>query len=244
MGGAPVPGSLVLGVVFMSQRWVRVLALTGALWMVLIVVGNDVLGDSGSAPGVDDPPSAFAEYYANEIDTVAWVSVAIDIAGFGFGLVFVGFIASRLREAGSFGSIAGVAGAVALAIKLGSAAPQLTAMYRADEGLDPEIVKTLIDLNGFAFLITFLPLGIFAIATSLGALSAGIAPKWTCWLGVVSGSALFVGMPLAVSGPGFLGMLAFIVWTVAFSVAMAIRPGPAVVEQPVDDAGTVHGALR
>lgn len=226
----------------MSQRWFRALALTGALWMVLIVVGNDVLGDSGSAPAADDPPSVYAEYYANEVDTLSWVSVAIEFAGFGFGLVFVGFIGWRLRDAGSFGSIATVAGAVALAVKMASGAPALTAMYRADEGLNPEIVKTLVDLNVFAFLITFLPLGVFAIASSLGALSLKLAPKWTCWLGVVSGVALFVGMPLVVEGPGFIGMLAFIVWTVAFSVAMAIRSAPA---SPVQggDAGTVQPAL-
>jgi hypothetical protein len=210
--------------------------------MALIVVGNDVLGDSGSLPAADDPPSAFAEYYANETDALAWVSVAIDIAGFGFGLVFVGFVASRLRGAGSFGSIAGVAGAVALAIKVGSAAPHLTAMYRADEGLNPEIVKTLIDLNGFAFVMTFLPLGIFAAAASLGALGAGIAPKWICWFGVVSGAALLVGMPLAVSGPGFIGMLVFIVWTVTFSVAMAVRAGNALASQPVGTPAA-RGAL-
>ncbi len=225
----------------MSQRWFRALALTGALWMVLIVVGNDVLGDSGSAPAADDPPSVYAEYYANEVDTLSWVSVAIDFAGFGFGLVFVGFIGSRLRDAGSFGSIATVAGAVALAIKVASGAPELTAMYRADEGLNPEIVKTLVDLNGFAFLITFLPLGVFAIASSLGALSARVAPTWTCWLGVVSGIALFAGMPFVIDGPGFLGMLAFIVWTIAFSVAMAVRPGSAGVGRPVA-AGAVQGA--
>jgi hypothetical protein len=85
-------------------------------------------------------------------------------------------------------------------------------------------LRTLTDIGAMAFVISFLPLGLFTLATSAGARQLDAAPSWVIWLGVVAGTLLIIGAPFALNGPGFIGMLVFLVWAIAFSATLALRP--------------------
>ena len=203
-----------------GTTWQRALALTGALWIILIVLGNDILG--GGGPEIGDPLSVYAAHYA-DVSTANWAAGVVTFAGLGLGLVFVSVVAERISAAGMWSRLALASGTASLTVKLLSDASTMAAMYRGSE-LSPELLRTLTDIGAMAFVISFLPLGLFTLATSAGARQLDAAPTWVIWLGVVAGTLLIIGAPFALNGPGFIGMLVFLVWAIAFSATLALRP--------------------
>ncbi len=203
--------------------WQRALALTGVLWVALLILGNDVIGQAGDAPQPGDSLAEYSRYYADDITMRSWVAVGMEIAGMGFGLVFIAFAGTRLARAGFPCRLATVAGTAALAIKLGSGSALLAALYRADDGLDPQLLRLVSDVGGFAFVLSFLPLGLFAIGLAAAARELRAVPRWVWAWGIAAGALLPVGMPFAVNGPGSIAMLVFLLWTVVFSVSLAVR---------------------
>ena len=61
----------------MSLSSSRLLALTGALWILLLIIGNDVLGQSDAAPMPSDGPQVFADYYAQHNGGRAWAGARV-----------------------------------------------------------------------------------------------------------------------------------------------------------------------
>lgn len=200
----------------------RAAGICGILWIVLLVVGSDVVGQSGDQPGMNDAPQVYADWVAGHSGVRAWAALWIVAAGFGFGLLFVALVAHAVSASGVAARIVLAAGTMAITIKLGSESTIIPLLFRGDENLDPNIVRTLSDMVGSAFALTFLPLGIFTLATAAGGLRTGFLRPWVAWAGGVAGVALLVGMPMAIDGPGFLGMLAFLLWVVVAGVSLLV----------------------
>jgi uncharacterized protein DUF4386 len=92
-----------------------------------------------------------------------------------------------------------------------------------------ELIRVLAVLHFGNFLTAFAALGIGAAAFGFGlAWSAGIAPRWLGWLGLLAGG-LLVLTPLAVTVdvlffPFFFGAILTIVWLLAAGLWLALRP--------------------
>src|SRR5215212_11215184 len=118
----------------MSDRmWRRLGAAGGIFYVVLTLLGNDVIG--GTRPGI---------------------GLLVELLGFVFFAFFLGSLWACLRSAeGEGGWLSAAAfggGLVALAVKLASVAPVLA--VRASEGMDPGTAKALLAMNGASFDIT------------------------------------------------------------------------------------------
>ena len=111
-----------------------------------------------------------------------------------------------------------------IAVKVGFAAPFLTAVYLSDKGLSDELLRALININGAAFALSFIPYGIMMLALGAGILAYRHMPTWLGWAGIVTGVALIAGAPFVEDdGPGFIAMLLFIIWNIAASVTLFVK---------------------
>ena len=192
----------------MSDRmWRRFGAASGIFYVVLALLGNDVIG--GTRPGI---------------------GLLVELLGFVFFAFFLGSLWACLRSAeGDGGWLSAAAfggGLLALAVKLASVAPVLA--VRASEGMDPGTAKALLAMNGASFDITFLPLGVMLLATAIVTVRTGALPRWLGWSSVVVALGLLGALSAAVVSPSppewvFLAMLLFALWTVATSIALIRR---------------------
>jgi len=107
----------------------RLGAVTGAAFVVLILVGNQ-LATAGSGQSAHPTGDQVLRDAAHQVSSASVTAgVALEVLGFATFIVFLGYLADVLRRAagGRRGSIAAgtgiVSGAVMVAVKLGSAAP-------------------------------------------------------------------------------------------------------------------------
>jgi hypothetical protein len=199
----------------MSDRmWRRLGAAGGIFYVVLTILGNDVIG--GTRPGI---------------------GLLVELLGFVFFAFFLGSLWACLRSAeGDGGWLSAAAfggGLVALAVRIASVAPVLA--VGASEGMDPGNANALIAMNGASFRwayfsITCLPLGVMLLSTAILAVRTGALPRWLGWASAVVALGLLGALSAAVVSPSppewvFLAMLLFALWTVATSIVLIRRAG-------------------
>jgi hypothetical protein len=200
----------------MSDRSLeRTGAACGIVYVVLLMVG----------PSIGGPTST--------------VGFSLEILGFLFFLFFLGSLWSALHRAeggsGWLSATAFGAGLMAVTIKIASAAPVLAARYRAADGLDPQLARTLQDINDASFFLTFFPLAVLLVVFAIVAIRSGALPRWLGWIAAVLSAAFLAGgmagsADLAFEWAG-LPMILFTVWVIATSVVLIRRAGK---PRPVD----------
>ena len=217
----------------MNYPSARLAAASGAFYVVAIMVGGALMeSDSGA---------------------VARASYALAVLGFIAFVVFVGFLHRILRLAeGPDGWVATVALGAGLLYSAGrfdAQAPRMVEVYRGD-ALSADLARTLVDLNGMAFVVTGLLLGLYTASAGWVCLAHRLRPRWLGWFGLVTGVlAVFAGV-VGMVDPGSYIPLAFVaglVWTLVVSILLTVRPRRWAAErpQPIPTVGRtgVPGAL-
>ncbi len=209
-----------------TSRITRFVALTGAAGWLMLAVLNDLV--AGSSPPYDASPGDWAAYAAGHHGAAHYAGLYGEMAALALAMVFVGLLCSLLRRAegdrGALAVIALTAGVVGAATKIASGAPILAALYLSDKGLDGEATRVLFNTNGASFALAFIPNGVMMLALGAGILSYGHLPRWLGWFGIVTGIGLIAGAPFVQGdGPGFIGMLLFMVWNIAASVTLFVK---------------------
>ena len=211
----------------------RIGAVTGAAFVVLILVGNQ-MATAGSAQAARPTGEQVLRDAAHQVSSASvTVGVALEVLGFAAFLGFLGYLADVLRRTagGRRGSIAAgagiVSGAVMVAVKLGSAAPVVTLWV--DHGhISPQLALVLNDLSGVAFVISWLPFAIFIAAVAAALHRAGLVGRPTAYSGLVLGAAGLVLSIISIHDPISANPLAFLLgllWLLVVSVRLVIRPG-------------------
>ncbi len=209
-----------------SSRLSRFIALSGAAGWLILVVLNDLAG--GSSPKYDASPGEWATYVAGHRGAAAQAGLYGELVGLALAMVFVAVLYTLLRRAegdrGIFATIALTGGIVAAATKMASAAPLMAATYLSDKGLDGEMIRVLANINGAGFALAFIPNGVMMVAIGAGVLSYRFLPAWLGWSALAAGVALIAGAPFVQDdGPGFIGMLLFLLWNVVASVTLFVK---------------------
>lgn len=215
-----------------TNVYVRVAAAAGAADVVLVGVGNS-LSTAGTDQSTHPSGAHVLRDTALQMDsTSATVGLVMEILGFTAFMVFLGYLAHVLyRRAGSrSGGVAAgtalVAGATMLAIKLASAAPLLALRLDRDQ-ISPQLARVLNDMNGAAFVVSWLPFAVFVGAAAVALQQVGLAGRPTMYVGVVLGAA---GVALAIigindpTGGNPVALLLGLLWVTVVSVRLAIRP--------------------
>lgn len=212
----------------------RIGAATGAVFVALIMVGNQMAsgGSADSAhPAGEQVLTDAARQASSATFTVGFVLEGLGFAAF---IGFLGYLADVLRrrlqgrrQGGATAGAAIVSGAVMLAVKLGSAVPLVT--LAIDYGhTSPQLAQVLNDMSGVAFVISWLPFAIFVAAAAAGLHRAALAGRPTAYSGLALGVA---GLALSIAGvhdPLGANPLAFLLglaWLLAVSVRLTVRPG-------------------
>src|SRR5689334_6428904 len=110
-------------------------ALTGAAYIVLIMVGNAMSTDAAPAQHTDRSAGQQNIDYLHWMagSTSAQVGLTFELLGFAAWVLFVGYLCTRVRAGGWLATAALAGGVISIAVKLGSAAPMFAAYALRDE---------------------------------------------------------------------------------------------------------------
>ena len=206
-------------------------AATGALFVVAIFVGNSLATAGQSQSSHPSGQEVLSDASRAASSTSATIGFLLEVTGFVLFMIFVGYLWGVLRrDTGGRDTAAGtslVAAITMLAIKLGSAAP-IIALTLDREHLSPELAQVLNDINGSAFIVSWLPFAVFVGSLAVALHVAGFVGRPTAYVGLVVG---VVGVGLAVFGfkdplgANPLAFLAGMLWLVVVAVRLTVRPG-------------------
>ncbi|HEU5103715.1 MAG TPA: hypothetical protein VFU22_32085, partial [Roseiflexaceae bacterium] len=98
------------------------------------------------------------------------------------------------------------------------------AVFRRDEGLDPQIARLLFDQSNFAFANAWVMLAGMSLATGVVSIRTGALPRWLGWAGIlVAGGLLAARAVWASTGLVFIPFGLCYLWLIATSVVLTRR---------------------
>jgi hypothetical protein len=204
----------------------RLAAACGAATILLLMVGGDVLGTppgEQSAHPTGQQDLANLEWVASTPS--AQVGVGLELLGFALMIVFISYLSTRVRDAGWLATAALAGGIMEVAIKLGSGAPMFTAYLLRDE-ISPETARVLIDMNGAAFVLSWLPMGVFVACAAGAGLAVGLLGRVLGWGGVIVGVATVIvtaATGVHILSAIFVPFLLCALWVLLVSLRLAFQ---------------------
>ena len=197
----------------MSDRSLeRMGAACGILYVVLLYVGSSI----GSLKS----------------STARTVLVFLGLTLF---LFFLGSLWSAMRRAeGGSGWLSTTlfgAGLMSVTINMGSVAPVLAARYRTPGDLDPQLARSLLNIEEASYFIAFLPLAVLLAAFAIIAIRSNDLPGWLGWMAAALSAAFLagglVGSANLASEWAQVPMLLYPFWVIVTSVVLIRRAGEA-----------------
>jgi hypothetical protein len=210
----------------MSNSWLtRIGALTGAAYVVIAVLANDVLGN-GSPESTASAHAIGAWWRGHPPTTSDWARGMLDLLALLLFPIFVVVLAWTLQRAdrGWLPWAVLSTGLMSAVIKLGSAAPVFALAWRSDEGISDGLAAALVDMNSAAFVLTWALDAIMLAAAGGVILRTRCLPRWLGWFGLATAPLLLATVPVAASGPPTF--LLALIWIAATSVTLAVRRDP------------------
>jgi hypothetical protein len=172
-------------------------AATGVAFAVLVVVGNAIYTEGG---GTTLGYSVELLGYVALAVFVSWIALSFDAVHRGATMLAV------------------VGGATMIAVKLGG---WTAARSSLEESLAPEVAAGLAQVDEVAFVLGWLPYGLFVIGLSLAAGRAGRLPRPMAWVGVATGLGCVLAVPVSSTEPFVLPWLFSLLWLIAASTLLA-----------------------
>ncbi len=211
----------------MSTRSIgRFGAAAGAGYVVLAFVG-DSLGGNGDSPALGSAPTKYAHWLATSSPgTAGYIGAFLELIGVLCFVVFAAALYDVLRRAEPertwLPTAALGAALVSTAIKLGAAPPMLAALSLR-HGIDPQLAKALVEINDYAFLLTWAADALMLGAVAACALRGAVLPRWLAIAAAVIAPLLLASVAAGNNAPPF-GFLLGLLWFLAASIAL-VRAG-------------------
>lgn len=209
------------------RRGDRLGTAAGAAFVVCILAGNSM---TETVAGQDPSPAGTAaELVAQAGSGVVRAGLALELVGLLLLVWFAATVAAlgwRRSGAGALPVLVAGAGLLVAAVKLASAAPYLAALTA--DGLSDEVRHALVETNGAAFVLTWLPYAVLVGTAAVVLRAAGLVGRVLTGLGLV-----LAGLGLAVALVGFTSpatavpvpFLLSLLWTLAVSMRVSVRRG-------------------
>ena len=208
------------------MKYGKIGALAGTVYVVGVLLGNG-LAEAGK--DTSETKDAILANLQKGPSPANLVGFCVELAAFIALTVFVAYAYRLLaRVEGPEGWLSGftlLAGALALIVKVGSAAPVIAGIYRKDD-LSAEAARTLNDLNGGAFIIDGFATGLFVLGFALCARDCGLLGGRTTAIGAALGALAALAGGLGIVAPAAYVPLAFLgclVWIAVVGVVLARR---------------------
>jgi hypothetical protein len=206
-------------------NWDRVAASSGIAAVVLIAVG---FASSGSNPSWTASGSTIAQSVASHHDS-GLASVIIVGLGLMALIWFAATLGSVLRANGEdrLGSVVLAGAAVFVSIFAIAGVVRLTLFYGSAGG-DPQLTKTLFQMQALATSLAFLPLALVIFASAVAAARSKILPGWYAGISGLAALLIVVGVgTVAQSGAfspnggySFIALLALAIWLLVTSILL------------------------
>lgn len=170
----------------------RVGAFSGAAYVLLANVGSALVGEgsnSAESPGqlILDEQQRIAE------NPWARVAFAVLVLAQLALIMFVGYLYTRLRNAGWLAATALVGGIAAVMAYLFSMSIVI-AVFVLRNHISPKLARALIDVDGAGHLVQLLPLGVVALFASAAALVTRALGRVLSWAGMAIGATSIVAL--------------------------------------------------
>jgi len=204
-------------------------ALTGALFVVLVLVAFIPLG--GDTPDGDASARKVVSFYSDNDTREIFAAVVLALSAVPL-LYFTAILRDRLRDALPDRSVIpafALGGGVVAAGGFVTAATLHFALADYAGDIQPAAAQAINALDGDFFLPFTTGLAVLVLASSVGAIRAGILPKWLGWVGVV----LFV---VFFTPAGFIAFGLTGIWIIVVSILLYLRGAPAPTAPPASPA--------
>ena len=213
----------------------RIGALSGAAYVLLANFASVLIGEGTS--GAESPGQRILDEQQRYAEN-PWTNLAFAMLIFAQMalMMFVGYLCSRVRDAGWLATTALIGGIAALIANFLSVSLVIAVFVLRDD-ISPELARTLQDVDGAGHLVQLLPLGVFALFASAAALVTRTLGRVLSWAGIAVGATSIV--VLAASGlpaneeffmwPFLLVLLWIVVLSLRFGFARSRTATPAAV---------------
>jgi hypothetical protein len=209
----------------------RAFAWTGAgcgiAYVGLAVVGNDILASASDAPAANASPAAIGAFVASHPPTTkVWIGAYLVLLGLLAFIAFVAYLHSVLRRAdrdgGFLPTLVLASGIAAGTVKLVSLAPGFAVLYRAADGMSPQLATALFDMNNAAFALDWALTAVMLAGTAGVVLRTDVLPRWLGRSALVIAPLLLASVPFfTLDGPPTF--LLALLWIIATSIALIRR---------------------
>jgi hypothetical protein len=201
----------------MTRPWFRFMPLLGVLFVLLIVIGFAVGGDT---PDSDSLPLKIRSDYDNEAKhQIAAYLVSLGAASLVFFAAHVRAVLRALDPGGRLGNAA-FGGAVVSAAGFLVASLIHSALAEAAQkaSVGGPALQALNALDNWSFYPFAVGLAVFVLASGAALAGAGrLVPAWLGWVGVVLGIAMLI--PFV----GFFAALLAAIWVIVVSLMLFAR---------------------
>jgi hypothetical protein len=214
----------------LPQSWQRVLALSGVAFAILFLVG-------WFASGANTPDYAAADQtWTTWADDNQWRTRIGAFSMLLAGFLFLHFAATVRSALGSPGTLARVAFAGAVTGIAGMCMAIVMTAGATTEGADanPVVSRAVMTAAGGPFLVSAMGFAAFLMAAGLLTLRTGVFARWTGYVALIGSVAFLVTFGALLTGTGedspfgygfFPGVLAFVIWSIATSIACSRAVG-------------------
>ena len=228
---APTPHISDAAADALPPRWQRLLALSGAAFALLFVVGW--FTNAGLTPHYNEPDQEWTNWARDNQWNGRISAFLMLLAGFVF-LHFMGTIRSVLAGATSPGrgseQLARIAFGGALTGMAGIAMASVTLAAASTNGADvnPVVSKAVATASGGPFLVAAMGFAAFLLAAGLLTLRTGVFARWTGIVALIGAICFLITFLTVIDGTTdgsvfgyafFPAILSLVIWAVATSVA-------------------------
>jgi hypothetical protein len=197
----------------------------GLATVILLFGAQGFIQVGGGEPAFDAPAGTVAEFFEARDEGLFTLGAYLTVLGLVAFLWFLGGVYVLLRDhewpRPWRATIALVSG-VAFVASVMAGGWQL-AVFRVDEGLDPQLARFVFDLGNLSFANGWVALGSFALASGWVMLSSGAFPRWLGWLAVVAGVGLVVARAVWTTPVWFVPYTLLWLWVIVLSVLLLRR---------------------
>lgn len=219
----------------MSRKRLEQAAAAGGLAFVLLEgVGQGLIQVGGAEPAFGAPAEEILSFFLARDETLFWIGGYLSLLSFIALIWFLGALWAAMRRAEGdpalLSLVAFGSGLVATATLTGGG--WAMAVFRMQEGVDPQIARMLFDLGNFAFATSWAFFASLLLAAGLAAILYGALARWLGWASILVAIGLLAGRVIWTSQAAFVPWVLFWLWLIVVSVILMRRAGKEQNEAP------------
>jgi hypothetical protein len=197
----------------------------GGLGFVLLQLGSQGLIQVGGVePAFDAPAEEIVRFFEARNRTLFEVGSYLSLLSFVAWIWFLGALWARFRLAEPRPAwLSLVAFGSGLMFLAALSAGWYLAVFRIEEGLDPQFARLAFDQGNLGFANSWIPLGSMLLAAGLLVRRTHALPRWLGWLALGTAPLLLAARAVWTSPVAFAPYVLFWVWVVGASVVLVLR---------------------